>query len=99
MEAVLAEFKAEELGQDVEEDIDFIMGKGKSKSHYLLTSYILYILIHQYHWKDEEDAFESDFASTDEEGAQEDVDEAAEKLATEEEKGVRRVCFIPFHPL
>lgn len=37
MEAVLAEFKAEELGQDVEEDIDFIMGKGKSKSHYLLT--------------------------------------------------------------
>ena len=28
MEAALAEFRAEELGQDVEEDADFIMDKG-----------------------------------------------------------------------
>ena len=28
MEAALAEFHAEELGQDVEEDVDFVMGVG-----------------------------------------------------------------------
>ena len=28
MEAALAEFKAEEVGVDVEEDVDFIMDKG-----------------------------------------------------------------------
>lgn len=30
MEAALAEFKAEEVGVDAEEDIDFIMDKGSS---------------------------------------------------------------------
>ena len=42
---------------------------------------------------DEEDAFESDFESTDEEGAQEDVDAIAEKMVQEEERQTtRRVC-------
>ncbi|KAI0089904.1 YL1 nuclear protein-domain-containing protein [Irpex rosettiformis] len=66
MEAVLAEFKAEELGQDIEEDNDFVVEL------------------------DEQDAFESDFESTDEEGAQEDVDAAAERMVTEEEKRKRK---------
>lgn len=29
MEAALAEFRAEELGQDAEEDVDFVMDNGK----------------------------------------------------------------------
>ncbi|KAH9939033.1 YL1 nuclear protein-domain-containing protein [Epithele typhae] len=40
--------------------------------------------------KDEEDLFESDFESTDEEGAQEDVDAVAEKLIRQEESQVRK---------
>ena len=40
---------------------------------------------------DEQDAFESDFESTDEEAAQEDVDAAAEKMIREEEKKTRKV--------
>ncbi|KAI0791781.1 YL1 nuclear protein-domain-containing protein [Abortiporus biennis] len=68
MEAALAEFKADELGQEQEEDVDFIMGK------------------------EEEDAFESDFASTDEEGAQEDVDAAAERMLQDEEKAKRKTA-------
>ncbi len=47
---------------------------------------------------DEDDAFESDFASTDEAGAQEDVDAAAENMVREEEKGVRRVCMLTLTP-
>lgn len=66
MEAALAEFRAEELGQDVEEDEDFVVEK------------------------DEQDAFESDFESTDEEGAQEDVDASAEKMAREEERAAKK---------
>ena len=46
----------------------------------------------QYLYADEEDIFESDFESTDEEGAQEDVDAAAEKLIRQEESRVRKVC-------
>jgi len=67
MEAALAEFKAEDVGVDVEEDVDFVMGK------------------------DEEDAFESDFESTDEEAAQEDVDTYAEKTARDDERRSRKV--------
>lgn len=40
---------------------------------------------------DEQDAFESDFESTDEEGAQEDVDAAAEKMVQDEEKQKKKV--------
>ena len=40
---------------------------------------------------EEEDAFGSDFASTDEEGAQEDVDAVAERMVQEEEKTKRKV--------
>ncbi|KAI0717508.1 YL1 nuclear protein-domain-containing protein [Cerioporus squamosus] len=68
MEAALAEFKAEDLGMDVEEDGDFALDK------------------------DEEDIFESDFESTDEEGAQEDVDAAAENLIRQEESRVRKTA-------
>ncbi|RPD70828.1 hypothetical protein L226DRAFT_469597 [Lentinus tigrinus ALCF2SS1-7] len=68
MEAALAEFNAEELGMDVEEDADFALDK------------------------EEEDIFESDFESTDEEGAQEDVDAAAEKLIRQEESRVRKTA-------
>jgi vacuolar protein sorting-associated protein 72 len=42
---------------------------------------------------DEEDIFESDFASTDEEVAAEDVD-ASDKVVQDEEKRARRVCII-----
>ena len=42
-------------------------------------------------WTDEQDAFESDFESTDEEGAQEDVDASAEKMILEEERKTRKV--------
>ncbi|KAI0683332.1 YL1 nuclear protein-domain-containing protein [Cytidiella melzeri] len=68
MEAALAEFKAEELGKDIDEDKDFIVEL------------------------DEQDAFGSDFESTDEEGAQEDVDAAAEKMATEEERQKKKTA-------
>lgn len=40
---------------------------------------------------DEQDAFGSDFESTDEEGAQEEVDTAAENMVREEEKKTRKV--------
>lgn len=40
---------------------------------------------------DEQDAFESDFESTDEEGAQEDVDAAAERMVRDEEKQKKKV--------
>ncbi|KAH8101447.1 YL1 nuclear protein-domain-containing protein [Cristinia sonorae] len=66
MEAALAQFMAEDVGVDVEEDVDFVVEK------------------------DEEDAFGSDFESTDEEGAQEDVDAAAERMARETDKGPRK---------
>lgn len=50
---------------------------------------------------DEEDAFESDFESTDEEAAQEDVDTAAEKQVREDERGLHKVytiiCIAMFH--
>lgn len=45
---------------------------------------------------DEEDAFESDFESTDEEAMLEDVDAAAEKVVREEERKTRRVCMLVF---
>ncbi len=86
MEAALAEFKAEDLGMDVEEDADFEVDKGE------LTSLIMHTpeLMHLGN-PDEEDIFESDFESTDEEGAQEDVDAAAENLIRQEESRVRKV--------
>lgn len=43
---------------------------------------------------DEEDAFESDFESTDEEAAQEDLDTAAEKQVREDERGLHKVYMI-----
>ncbi|OBZ78578.1 MutS 4 [Grifola frondosa] len=66
MEAALAEFKAEDVGMDIDEDVDFVIEK------------------------DEEDVFGSDFESTDEEGAQDDVDAIAENLVRQEEKVFRR---------
>ncbi|KAI0641089.1 YL1 nuclear protein-domain-containing protein [Trametes meyenii] len=66
MEAALAEFKAEDIGMDVDEDVDFTMGF------------------------DEEDVFGSDFESTDEEGDQDDVDAAAEKMIRQEESRARK---------
>ncbi|KAI0638886.1 YL1 nuclear protein-domain-containing protein [Trametes polyzona] len=69
MEAALAEFKAEDIGVDVDEDADFALDKG---AHHT------------------EDVFESDFESTDEEGQQEDVDAAAEKMIRQEESRARK---------
>lgn len=46
---------------------------------------------------DEEDAFESDFESTDEEGAQEDVDAIAEKMVRDEERGTKKVRHPNYH--
>ncbi|KAI0344196.1 hypothetical protein BDW22DRAFT_1406600 [Trametopsis cervina] len=68
MEAALAEFKAEELGQDAEEDADFTMAL------------------------DEQDAFESDFESTDDEVGAEDVDMTAEKTVREEDKRAKKTA-------
>ena len=52
------------------------------------------------HGAEEEDIFESDFESTDEEEAQEDVDATAEKLIRQEESRVRKVAdhleVVPF---
>ncbi|KZT09020.1 uncharacterized protein LAESUDRAFT_647858 [Laetiporus sulphureus 93-53] len=71
MEAALAEFRAEEVGMDIEGDVDFVIEKGKPY---------------------EEDAFESDFESTDEEANQEDVDYAAEKMIIHEERSVQKAA-------
>ncbi|KAH9836678.1 uncharacterized protein C8Q71DRAFT_759178 [Rhodofomes roseus] len=70
MEAALAEFRAEDVGMDVEEDVDFVVVK------------------------DEEDAFESDFESTDEE-AQEDINVLEERKAWDDERQPRKVCGLP----
>ncbi|KAH9949471.1 YL1 nuclear protein-domain-containing protein [Amylocystis lapponica] len=69
MEAALAEFHEEDVGMDVEEDVDFVVEK------------------------DEEDAFGSDFESTDEEAVQGDVDTAAEKVIREDERTVRKTAY------
>ncbi|KAH9850570.1 YL1 nuclear protein-domain-containing protein [Lenzites betulinus] len=66
MEAALAEFKAEDVGLDADEDADFALER------------------------DEEDVFGSDFESTDEEGQQEDVDAAAEKMIRQEDSHARK---------
>lgn len=66
MEAALAEFQAEDVGEEQEDDVDFILEK------------------------DEEDAFGSDFESTDEEAVQADIDAAAERIIREEERTVRK---------
>ena len=55
------------------------------------TSASVYRCAHRTGLSEEEDIFESDFESTDEEGAQEDVDAAAEKLIRQEELRVRKV--------
>lgn len=49
----------------------------------------MYFMLHL----DEEDIFESDFASTDEEAAAEDV-ETGDKAVQDEEKRAKRVCVI-----
>lgn len=51
----------------------------------------IYSLLNSRETADEEDAFESDFESTDEEAMQEDVDAAAEKVIREEERKNRKV--------
>lgn len=86
MEAALAEFRAEDVGMDIEGDVDFVIEKGKpcctvrTSSRLTLQARI-----------DEEDAFESDFESTDEEANQEDVDYAAEKMIIHEERSMQKV--------
>lgn len=87
MEAALAEFKAEELGQDAEEDVDFVMEVGLYAVDSLHDLFI-------YHRADEQDAFGSDFESTDEEGAQEDVDATAEKMVRDQEAPSRKVSLL-----
>lgn len=47
---------------------------------------------------EEEDAFESDFESTDEEAVQEDVDTAAEKVARDDERRPRKVRAVTCPP-
>ena len=84
MEAALAEMSIDDLMQDVEEDVDFI-----SKGVFFIFLgpthlFIIYLLL-----ADEEDMFESDFASTDEEAGE---DEAGEKALEEEEKRAKKVC-------
>ncbi|KAH9914868.1 YL1 nuclear protein-domain-containing protein [Fomitopsis serialis] len=68
MEAALAEFRAEDVGVDVEEDVDFVVEK------------------------DEQDAFGSDFESTDEEEAQEDTNGLEERKAWEDERRSRKTA-------
>lgn len=85
MEAALAEMNIDDLMQDVEEDVDFI-SKGTVRYRFLS----LCLLAHKIHVVgEEEDAFESDFASTEEEV--EEDEEAGEKRIEEEEKQARRV--------
>jgi hypothetical protein len=83
MEAALAELTVEEVNE-AEEDIDFINDKGE---YDLLNTDGVCLILHL----DEEDVFESDFASTDDEAAAEDVD-TGEKAVEDEERRARRVC-------
>ena len=77
----MAEMSIDDLMQDVEEDVDFI---SKGELCLFVRSLIrLYFTI-----ADEEDMFESDFASTDEEGGE---DEAGDKALEEEEKRAQKV--------
>ncbi|KIJ58721.1 hypothetical protein HYDPIDRAFT_171155, partial [Hydnomerulius pinastri MD-312] len=77
MELALAELALEE--PEVEEDLDFINDKDP----------VAYRAFH--YLTEEEDVFESDFASTDEEAAQEDVD-AGDKAVQDEERRERKTA-------
>lgn len=88
MEAALAEMGLEEMSKDLDDDNEFVNVKGM---------YIIPVPLNSYNKiLDEEDVFESDFASTDEEEAnQEDLD-AGEKAIRDEEKTARKVHHTPF---
>lgn len=90
MEAALAEFKAEEVGIDVEEDRDFFVEKGV----YDASCSVILCKLPPPTTADEEDKFESDFESTDEEAYQEG-EEAAEKTVQDEERRKRKVRPVP----
>lgn len=90
MQAALAEMSIDDLTHDAEEDVDFVV-KGMLFS-LEITSWTPYQ--HTYE-VDEEDAFESDFASTEEEGGADE--EAGEKALEEEERIARRVCTFVAH--
>lgn len=91
MELALAELVIEEP-QDPEEDIDFVVDKGTffPHSHHISSG------LSDFDAVEEEDVFESDFASTDEEAAREDVDEE-DRATREEERRERKVrAAFPF---
>lgn len=85
MEAALAEMALDTSQKEMDDDVDFINGKGL---YHQLRGWFLNILKRSYEI-DEEDVFESDFESTDEE-AQDDAD-AGDKVVQEEEKRARKV--------
>ena len=86
MELALAELALEEP-QEVEEDVDFVVDKGVFL-FYFSVSFGSCVAV----GLEEEDVFEADFASTDEEAAQEDVDEE-DRVVREEERRERKVRF------
>lgn len=83
MEAALAELAIEEVNE-AEEDVDFVNDKGEYDA---LNTDGMCLMLHL----DEEDVFESDFASTDDEAAADDID-TGEKTVEDEERRARRVC-------
>lgn len=88
MELALAELALEEP-QQPEEDVEFVIDKGKFFPIHI-TPFQVQVILAPCHSVEEEDVFESDFASTDEEAAQEGIEED-DKGVLEEERRERKV--------
>ena len=85
MAAALAEFANEQLPADIDDDNDFRAPDG-------MLGFVVIWLVEGWlilSTADEDEVFDSDFASTEEEDVQEDVEE---KAVQEEEKREHRVC-------
>lgn len=85
MAAALAEFANEQLPADIDDDNDFRAPDG-------MLGFVVTWPVEEWltlHTTDEDEVFDSDFASTEEEDVQE---EAEEKAVQEEEKREHRVC-------
>lgn len=91
MEAALAEFRAEDVGMDVEDDIDFIVMKGEHYS-FLISHHCSSPL--RPSSVDEDDAFESDFESTDEEAQAQEAHDDEERMARDDRQARRVSTYI-----
>jgi vacuolar protein sorting-associated protein 72 len=83
MEAALAEMALDATNKDLDDDKEFVNDKG-------CPPYISFSIFPDIVVTDEQDVFESDFASTDEEADHEGED-AGEQAVYDEERSARRV--------